>query len=58
MGPWKAIWRRRADDAGTPGPQLYNLAEDIGETTNLAEAHPDIVARAEQFRTKAARRRR
>jgi arylsulfatase A len=58
MEPWKAIWRTRADDAGTPGPQLYNLAEDIGETTNLAEAHPDIVARAEQFRTKAARRRR
>jgi arylsulfatase A-like enzyme len=25
--------------------ELYNLREDIGETTNVAAAHPDIVAR-------------
>jgi arylsulfatase A-like enzyme len=33
-----------------PGPddpqgQLYNLAEDLGETTNLYAKHPEIVAR-------------
>jgi hypothetical protein len=33
-----------------PGPddpqgQLYNLAEDIGETTNLYSKHPEIVTR-------------
>ena len=27
-----------------PG-QLYNLAEDPGETTNLSEKHPEIVAK-------------
>jgi arylsulfatase A len=27
------------------GPlDLYNLARDIGETTNVADKHPDIVA--------------
>ncbi len=25
------------------GDQLYNLAEDIGETNNVAAAHPDLV---------------
>ena len=24
--------------------QLYNLADDLSETTNIAAAHPDIVA--------------
>ena len=28
----------------TPLPWLYNLREDIGETRNVAEAHPDLVA--------------
>ncbi|MEZ4702826.1 MAG: arylsulfatase [Rhodothermales bacterium] len=27
-----------------PTPQLYNLADDPGERTNVAEAHPDIAA--------------
>ena len=26
--------------------ELYNLKEDIGETINLAEMHPEIVAKA------------
>jgi arylsulfatase A len=43
MGDWKA-YRPRLD-----APlQLYNLRDDIGETTDLAEAQPDIVARLEQ----------
>jgi arylsulfatase A-like enzyme len=28
-----------------PKPQLYDLATDIGETHNVAEEHPDVVAR-------------
>ena len=31
-GPWKLI-----------PPELYNLDRDLGETTNLAEQHPEIV---------------
>jgi arylsulfatase A-like enzyme len=39
-GDWKLIWR-------TPLPsalELYNIAEDPSETTNVADKHPDIVA--------------
>lgn len=32
-------------DLAQPAGQLYNLAEDIGETTNLYEERPEIVAR-------------
>jgi len=44
MGDWKAV-RLKAD-----GPlELYNLMEDIGETTNVAAAHPAIVAEIEEY---------
>lgn len=38
-GPWKLItwWEE-------PTYELYNLVEDIGETTNLANERPDLVA--------------
>lgn len=32
-------------EAGAPNGQLYNLANDLGETTNLYAEHPEIVAR-------------
>jgi len=38
-GDWK-IYRGAPDRA----PELYNLATDIGETRNLANRHPDLVA--------------
>lgn len=38
-GPWKVI-RQQMDQPW----QLYNLKEDIGETTDLAAKYPDIVA--------------
>ena len=42
---------------GMPGPyeqrrcqrELYNLATDVGETRNVAEMHPDVVARLEKL---------
>ncbi len=44
--------RRKKDKQAKPQPkpqgppvQLYDLAQDIGETKNLAEQHPDVVAR-------------
>ena len=42
-GDWKAI-RQNGGKLS-----LYNLKEDLGETRDLAEAHPDIVARIEAF---------
>jgi len=46
VGNWKLI-RKQPGRKGKPGSevQLFDLAEDRGESTNLAEAHPDIVAR-------------
>ncbi|MDO8542903.1 MAG: arylsulfatase [Opitutaceae bacterium] len=46
QGDWKAY-------RGEPnGPiELYHLAEDIGETKNVAARHPDIVARLEKLLT-------
>jgi arylsulfatase A-like enzyme len=48
-GSWKPIlgrgsgsWSKGGDDG--PDPQLYDLAEDIGEEHNLAAEHPERVA--------------
>ncbi len=52
-GPWKYIepsrgarYNRSTDTelGNDPEPQLYKLANDIGETNNLATEHPEIVA--------------
>ncbi len=32
-------------DRGTQNTELYNLENDLGETTNVAEEHPDVVNR-------------
>jgi len=48
-GPWKLIPASAPGAAGKKnkkragGAELYNLAEDIGETKNLAAAHPELV---------------
>jgi len=42
MGDWKAV--KLNVDKGLQGPiELYNLANDIGETTNVAASQPGIV---------------
>lgn len=43
-GDWKAVRNGHEQDI-----ELYNLAEDIGESNNIAANHPDVVARFEQF---------
>ncbi len=44
MDDWKAI-RPKSD-----GPwELYDLSEDVSETTNVADQHPDVLARMKQF---------
>ena len=64
QGSWKLIEgrgsggftapRRIEPAPGEPAGQLYNLAEDLGETNNLYQQHPDVVARLsallEQYR--------
>ena len=42
-GPWKLLPRGGGKQDGG-GPGLYNLAEDLGETNNLAAAQPARVA--------------
>jgi arylsulfatase A-like enzyme len=50
-GPWKlaiapqneTMGRDALPDASSAGPRLYNLAKEIGEKTNLAAGHPEIV---------------
>ncbi|MEN0019754.1 MAG: sulfatase-like hydrolase/transferase [Planctomycetota bacterium] len=43
-GKWKGIRRNVNRDRNAP-IELYDLKTDIGETTNIAERHPDVVAR-------------
>lgn len=52
QGPWKLALTPQAENLGAKPanadekqPRLYNLDEEIGERTNLADAHPEIVTR-------------
>jgi arylsulfatase A-like enzyme len=51
QGPWKLIPPARAGGAAV---ELYNLADDLGETKNVAADHPDkvkeLTARLQQIR--------
>jgi arylsulfatase A len=55
-GPWKLALEPQGFSMGftetperhgesQPGLRLYNLQTDIGETTNVAAQHPDVVQR-------------
>ena len=57
-GPWKLAIKAQSlgmgikekpDDLRTPGVRLYNLDEEIGEVTNVAQRHPRVVARLEKL---------
>jgi arylsulfatase A-like enzyme len=45
FGEWKAI-RNGVKKAPDSAPELYNLATDPAEKTNVAAEHPDITAKA------------
>jgi len=51
LGDWKAV--RNNLSRGDTSIELYNLAKDVGETADLAEEHPDIVARVERIMLEA-----
>jgi arylsulfatase len=44
MGDWKGVRQRMLGKKPNLDIELYNLAEDIGETKNVAAQHPNVVA--------------
>ncbi len=59
-GPWKLAIAPQAETMGQPAPEtrgepftprLYNLQADIGERTNVAAQHPDLVQRLQALVT-------
>ena len=57
-GPWKLAitpqsigmgMKDRPEDLRSKEPRLYNLDEEIGEVTNLADKHPEVVARLQKL---------
>jgi arylsulfatase A-like enzyme len=44
-GGWSAPRPGRDDTSQLPPVQLYDLGSDVGETTNVQDKHPDVVAR-------------
>ncbi len=47
MGDWKAV---RIGKGNRLGPvELYNLADDVGETHNLADQYPDVAKRMQKM---------
>lgn len=61
QGPWKLALVRQPESMGkdsqddaAKNPRLYRLDEEIGERTNLAEKHPEIVAKLRGLAEKMA----
>lgn len=50
MGDWKGIRFKAGGDAEAP-IQLFNLADDLGETRNVAAKYPKVVERIAQIMT-------
>ena len=56
-GPWKLAIAPQSENIGKPKeeekdpfvPKLYNLDTDIGEKTDVAEKHPDVVKRLQEL---------
>jgi arylsulfatase A len=48
FGPWKAV-RNNVKKSPAATPELYNLADDPSESKDVADAHPDIAARAATY---------
>ena len=41
--------KEKPEDLRTPGVRLYNLDDEIGEVTNVAEQHPGVAARLQKL---------
>lgn len=44
MGDWKVIWKKMQSEE--PVVEVYNLADDLRETQNMADQHPGIIEKA------------
>jgi hypothetical protein len=44
--------KEQPEDLWAPGLRLYNLDDEIGEVTNVADRHPDVVARLKKLADK------
>lgn len=53
MGDWKAVVQNLMPQGKRPAQpwkiELYNLKDDIGETTDVAATHPEIVAKMDRL---------
>ena len=52
-GDWKGVWYKM----NTKKPsafELYNLADDVSETNNVADAHPEVVAEFHKILSEAS----
>jgi arylsulfatase A len=59
QGPWKLAIATQPETLGkannadaAQNPRLYNLEEEIGEQTNLASKHPEVVAKLQALAAK------
>jgi arylsulfatase A len=59
QGPWKLAITPQLDpaqkdtaEASKTNPRLYNLVDDVGEKSNVADKHPEIVAKLMALATK------
>ncbi len=48
FGNWKAIQQNINNDQDAP-IELYDLSTDVGETTNVADQHPELIERAGRY---------
>jgi arylsulfatase A len=62
QGPWKlalapqheTMGKGVLDDASGTAPRLYNLDQDIGEKTSVADQHPEVVAKLQALAARMA----
>jgi len=52
IGEWKAVRTGLSEDPNAP-IALYNLIEDIGESRDIAEQHPELVQKMQQYMGKS-----
>ncbi len=59
QGPWKLALTQQSESLSKGiatdakiNPRLYNLDDEIGEQTNLADKHPEIVAKLQSLATR------
>lgn len=61
QGPWKLAVAPQPDDRGqgtapdaAVNPRLYNLEQDLGERHNVADQHPEVVAKLQALAARMA----